>query len=241
MRPLILALALLWASLLQAATYVVSVGIARYADPRFTPLSNTETDAKAMAEFYKKGTPNVITLTGRHASKSQILSSLKSQFARAREGDKIVFFFSGHGYSGGFCPFDMTGLGSGLSYSEVIEVMNSSKASEKIIFADACHSGGLRQGDTVKNPDAGNILFFLSSRGTESSIESPLAANGFFTKNLLRGLRGAADNNEDRQITARELFQYVSAKTGEDTGGRQHPVMWGSFPDDMVIVKYKKK
>lgn len=92
-----------------------------------------------------------------------------------------------------------------------------------------------------KGSEVGNIMFFLSSRGKESSIESPFASNGFFTKNLLRGLKGSADYNQDREITARELFNFVSTITKEDTRDRQHPVMWGNFPDDMVIVRYKKK
>ena len=222
-------------------TFVVCVGIGNYADWRVQDLTKPETDAKSMAEFYKQGTDNVIIITGKYATKSKILASLKSQFKRAKKGDKIIFYFSGHGYPGGFCPYDMCSLETGLTYSEVVKIMASSKASQKIIFADACNSGLLRVDDLNRMPEMGDIMFFLSSRGNESSIESLFAANGFFTKNLLRGLKGGADYNQDREITARELFNFVSTKTKEDTRDRQHPVMWGSFPDDMVIVKYKKK
>ena len=222
-------------------TYVVCVGIGNYADSRVQDLTKTETDAKSMAEFYKKGTENVIIITGKYATKSKILASLKSQFKRAKKGDKIIFYFSGHGYPGGFCPYDMHSLETGLTYSEVVKIMDSSKASQKMIFADACNSGSIRADESNKVPEVGNILFFLSSRGKESSIESPFASNVFFTKNLLRGLKGGADYCQDREITARELFNFVSTKTKEDTGDRQHPVMWCNFPDDMIIVKYKKK
>lgn len=222
-------------------TYVVCVGIGNYADSKMKNLTKTETDAKAMAEFYKKATDNVILITGKYATKAKILESLKSQFKRAKKGDKIIFYYSGHGYPGGFCPYDMHSLETGLTYAEVVNIMKASKASQKLIFADACNSGGIREAKTNKTPEVGNVMFFLSSRGNESSIESPYAANGFFTKNLLRALKGAADTNQDRQITAKELFTYVSAKTKEDTDDRQHPVMWGNFPDNLVIVKYKKK
>ena len=224
-----------------AETYVVCVGIGNYADPETPNLSKTETDAKTMTAFYQKGTKHVITITGKYATKNQILKSLKSQFSRAKKGDKIVFFFSGHGYEGGFCPYDMYDLSGGLTYKEIIDIMKDSKATDKFIFADACHSGAMRRNKKASQPEPGSVLLFLSSRDSETSLESAYAANGFFTKYLIRGLGGAADANSDRAITATELFRYVSEGVKSETEDKQHPVMWGNFPDDLVIVKYSKK
>lgn len=224
-----------------AETYVVCVGISNYADKKVQNLTKPDKDAKAMAEFFKRGTKNVVTITGKYATKSQILKSLKSQFSKAKKGDKIVFYFSGHGYPGGFCPHDIRKLEDGLTYAEVLKIMKSSKASDKFIFADACNSGAIRQNGGNSSPDAGNIVFFLSSRGNESSIESPFLANGHFTKYLLRGLGGAADSNKDKSITAKELFRYVSDGVQSQSKGKQHPVMWGKFPDNLVVVSYGKK
>ncbi|MDE6408838.1 MAG: caspase family protein [Muribaculaceae bacterium] len=226
---------------LHAETYVVCVGIGNYTDPKVPNLEKTEKDAISVAEFYKKGTPNVITITRRYATKAQILNSLRSQFGRAMKDDKIVFYFSGHGYPGGFCPYDMHSVKDGLAYSEVIEVMAKSKAKDKMIFADACNSGAIRQSKSSPNPDPGNILLFLSSRGNESSIESSLISNGFFTHYLLNGLGGKADANADRSITAKELYEYVSQGVIQLSKNAQHPVIWGKFPDNLVIVKYRKR
>lgn len=71
--------------------------------------------------------------------------------------------------------------------------------------------------------------------------ESQLSANGFFTKHLLRGLMGAADVNRDMKITVQEIFSYVSTNVKEQFGDRQHPVMWGNFPNDLTVVRYSKK
>lgn len=240
-RALSLLFGCIFALALHAETYVVCVGIGNYADTQVQNLSKTEADAKAMAEFYKKGTKNVITITGKYATKAQILRSLRSQFAHAKADDKIVFYFSGHGYPGGFCPYDMTKIEEGLRYSEVINIMQQSKANNKFIFADACHSGAIRQNGTDSDPKAGNVLLFLSSRGNEYSVESPFLANGYFTKNLLRGLGGGADVNKDKRITAKELFNYVSDGVKSQTNNRQHPVMWGKFDDNLTIVEYRKK
>lgn len=226
---------------LHAETYVVCVGIGNYADPKIPNLEKTEKDAISVTKFYKKGTPNVITITGRYATKAQILNSLRSQFGRAKADDKIVFYFSGHGYPGGFCPYDMHSLKEGLAYSEIIKVMGQSKAKDKMIFADACNSGAIRQDKPSQKPNPGNILMFLSSRGNENSIESSLLSNGFFTHYLLNGLGGRADANGDLSITAKELYEYVSQGVVKLSNNTQHPVMWGKFSDNMVIVKYWKR
>ena len=241
MRVIILLIWLCVSVVSKADTYVVCVGIGTYADTKVKNLTKTERDAKAIAEFYKKGTDNVITITGRYATKAQILKSLRNQFNRAKEGDKIVFYFSGHGYPGGFCPYEMSKPEDGLSYAEVIKIMSQSKANDKMIFADACNSGAIRQSKDTAKPDTGNVMMFLSSRGNEYSIESPLLSNGYFTNYLLHGLGGKADANRNRTITAKELYDYVSSGVTQLSNGKQHPVMWGSFPDDMVIVKYGKK
>lgn len=223
-----------------AETYVLSVGISNYADSKVHNLAKPEKDAKAMAEFYRLGGADVVTITGKYASKTQIIKSLRSRVAKAQPGDKIVFYFSGHGYPGGFCPYDMRKIEDGLTYGEVLGILNASKAKDKFIFADACNSGAIRQNGSTPS-EAGSVLFFLSSRGNESSMESPFLANGYFTKSLLRGLRGAADVNKDRSVTASELFQYVSGDVQQQTRGTQHPVMWGKFPHDLVVVSYGKK
>lgn len=240
MKSLLTLLILMLASaLMKAETYVVCVGIGNYAHPKIKDLNKTENDAKAIAEFFKKGTRNVITITGRYATKSQILKVLKSQFSQASANDRIIFYFSGHGYPGGFAPYDMVPRQDGLTYQEIVEIMNESEAREKLVFADACNSGALRR-HNFSSPGNVNLLFFLGSRGNENSIESIYLINGIFTRYLLRGLGGGADKDGDRKITASELFQYVNSIVRNHTHGEQHPVMWGKFDNDMVIVEYKK-
>ena len=79
-------------------------------------------------------------------------------------------------------------------------------------------------------------MLFLSCRSNEKSIETPKMTNGFFTYALQHGLRGGADKNKDRIITAKELFDYVSVK--KESGNRQHPVMWGKFSNNMPVMKW---
>ena len=229
----------LWAS--RGIFYVVVVGVSDYQS--IPSLLLPERDAQMIAALYKRQTTNVILLTGKYATKKRILQSLKLQFSRAQKEDMVVLAFSGHGYPGGFCPYDMTqNIGSGISYEEIQAILKQSKAKKKMVWADACFSGGLRiKGSSTRFPDENvDIVFFLSSRTNETSIENPFMTNGLFTTYLVRGLRGGADVNQDKKITAKELFEFVHKRVLNKSGGKQHPVIWGNFADDYVVMDWNR-
>lgn len=215
--------------------YAVVVGIPNYKNINDLVLPGK--DAKAVADFYKTKTTNVITLTGKYATKYAIKKSLTDQFSRAGENDAAIFFFSGHGYEGGLCPYDVSedDINSGLSYSEIQTIFRNCKAKRKIVFADACFAGGLVGKFATYQRNGLEILLFLASRDNETSSELPFMANGVFTTYLLRGLRGNADENKDCKVTAKELFTYVSKGVIYKTNQKQHPVMWGKFDDNMIL------
>lgn len=224
---------------MRAETYVVSVGISNYA--YINSLNLPEKDATAIADLYRHRSSHVLLITGKNATKASILRALRSQFSQATSSDEIIFAYSGHGYSGGLCPYEMKKEADGLTYQEIWNELRNSAAGRKIIFADACKSGGFRVTKRQANETASKnipVLTFLSSRTNELSQERMLMANGIFTTYLLRGLRGKADKNRDRKITARELFDYVSQGVKEKTNDCQHPVMWGKFGDDMVVIEW---
>lgn len=227
----------------KAETFVVCVGISDY--KYINDLKLPEADAKTIAEIYRTHTNCVTLLLGRQATKNAILDAVRSQFMKARKGDTILFSFSGHGDTGSLCPFDVTRAGQNLiSFEEIQNIMKSSNASHKIIFADACHSGGLRASASPQQSShqtSNEVILFLSSRSGEYSMEFPKWENGCFTAYLSKGLRGSADINRDRMITAKELFDYVNGNVVKATRGKQHPVMWGHFDDDYVILNWIKR
>ena len=219
-----------------AKTYLVAVGVSDYPGTD-KDLRLPANDAATVQYIYSKNSnAESVLLTNSNATKSAILSKLRSTFAKASENDIIVFFFSGHGSKGAFCAYDAQ-----IPYSEIRQAMASSKAKNKMIFADACFSGKMRQGrkNTAEQSfNNYNIMLFLSSRGNETSIERRDMKNGFFTSCLQKGLRGGADANKNRTITARELFNYVSTNVKTLSSDKQHPVMWGKFSDNMTVMKW---
>lgn len=214
--------------------YLVAVGVSDYPG-MINDLNLPADDARSICRLYKTNSrAEVVLLTDRRATHTEVLAKSRNLFGKAKQEDIVVFFFSGHGMPGGFCAYDGT-----LTYQEIRRLFSSCKANSKMIFADACFAGGLRDNNKSAdtNPDPGsNVMLFLSSRGNETSIESPSMRNGFFTAALVGGLKGGADTNRDRIITARELFVAASQKVKDLSKDRQHPVMWGSFDDNMPVM-----
>lgn len=219
-----------------AKTYLVAVGVSDYPGT-VNDLRLPANDAMAVQYIYSQNSKaETVLLTNSNATKSTILSKLRSTFAKASENDIVVFFFSGHGSKGAFCAYDAQ-----IPYSEIRQAMASSNARNKMIFADACFSGEMGQGRSStadQSFNKYNVMLFLSSRGSETSIERPDMKNGFFTSCLQKGLRGGADANKDRTITAKELFNYVSTNVKKLSKDKQHPVMWGKFSDNMAVMKW---
>lgn len=212
--------------------YVVSAGVADYPG-KVNDLTLCASDAKAIARLYRKNAKaEVVLLTNSNATKKRIQAAARTLFQKAKPEDIVVFFFSGHGFPGGFVAHD-----DKLSYEEIRAMFASCKAKNKMVFADACFSGDIRDGKrTGHNDPKSNIMLFLSSRSNEYSIEVPSMRNALFASCLIRSLKGGADVNGDRIITAKELFDSVSTGVAQLSRNRQHPVMWGNFPDTMPVM-----
>ncbi len=221
-----------------AKVYLVSAGISDYPGTA-NDLTLPANDAKTVSWLYRKnGEVEYKQLLDSEATVVHLLSAMRSVFAKAGTDDIVVFFFSGHGYPGGFAAYD-----GRLSYGKIRKAMACSRSKSKMIFADACFSGKFRTSgreshSAVAGAKKANVMLFLSSRSNETSIERKDMKNGFFTAYLQKGLRGGADANRDRVITARELFDYVHRGVVKLSRDKQHPVMWGKFPDSMPVMSW---
>lgn len=221
----------------QAKIYLLSVGISDYPGKQ-NDLRLPHNDAATMQWLYKQNSQaKVCLLMNDKAKVATVKKALQKMVALATEDDIVVMFFSGHGVKGGFVCYD-----GFLYYNDIYSAMGACKSRNKMIFADACFSGAMRQENSSSpngsNHKDSNVMLFLSCRSNEKSIETPKMTNGFFTYALQHGLRGGADTNKDRIITAKELFDYVSAKVKKESNNRQHPVMWGKFSNNMPVMKW---
>ena len=235
MKRLLLGICMLLGVMLHAnaKVYLVSVGIADYPGVK-NDLRISDNDAKAIAKVFmatKDASVNVIT--NEDATQSALLSTMHTVFADAESDDAVILYFSGHGTPGALVCHD--GL---LTYQNIFMMLKGCKATRKIIIADACYAGKMRITQQQTNSyNSQNVMLFLYSRTNETSMETKFQ-NSMFTIFLERGLRGGADINKDRHITARELYDFVHKGVIEASGNKQHPVMWGKFDNDMTVIKW---
>jgi|GEM_PF-1489422 len=142
----------------------------------------------------------------------------------------------------------------GFPLSLLYENLNKLPAKSIITVLDACFSGGYDKGMIVKSASPmilgtidekiklnDNITVITSSKGDEVSSWYPDMKHGLFTYYFLKGIKGDADKNGNREITLKELKDYVveevSYRAMRLHNRIQTPVFKGD--DNKVIVKVK--
>lgn len=224
------------------------VGVANY--QHMPSLRFTDDDAYQFYAFLKSpeggALPDdqVTVLIDESATRARILSEMKKLFSQASKEDVVLLYFSGHGLQGAFVPSDYDGRDNVLEHHEVMSVLESSPAKHKVCIADACHSGSLM---ASKGSEAyaeyygrfdklrGGTALLLSSKSEEKSLEHSGFRQGIFSHFLIAGLKGAANENDDRIVTITELYNYVSREVTQYTADGQNPMLSGDFDPRMPV------
>jgi uncharacterized caspase-like protein len=123
-------------------------------------------------------------------------------------------------------------------------------AERVIVIADACHSAGTTDGETVgsaqQNAIAGGFaelftpsrrLMMTAADTNEFSLEDARwEGHGVFTHFLLEALQGKGDSNGDGIITFTEAYEHVSRSVIGATQGRQNPQRAGFGDIPLAVV-----
>ena len=231
-------------------TYAVVVGISDYQalTYRTGDLRFSDRDSRQVAAFLRSksggGVPesHIRLLTNKQATLTAIIQAL-TLFRRAGTNDRVILYFSGHGLPNGFVPYDAKPgqLTRILTYTLIKAGFHTASARTKLCIADACLSGGLTRQKTVPaamkhQAKDTNVAMILASRSTQFAVEDGRLAGGAFTYYLLSGLGGQGDLNGDGIVTIKELHQYVSPRVKKRTQGRQTPIFYGRFPDNLPLA-----
>lgn len=221
-----------------ARTFVLATGVSNYGNDDVN-LSQTTKDAKRFKEVMSTQTKDITLLTSKNVTKANVLEKLRALCNRAQKGDQIVFFYSGHGMPGAICGYDQP-----ILYDDIVNVLSSSSASQKICYIDACHAGSMAKAtdtDWTKNvKELKDQIFFVSCRADEYSSESPFLGAGYFTQALLKGLRGKSDSDNNKEITVLELFKYIYGDVLKRSKEKQHPQLIAPKSlYDVVVAKWQ--
>ena len=153
---IIFALYLACASKAYAKNYVVCVGISDY--PGYmNDLTVSHRDASYIANVFRRnGNAEVHCLLNKNATVSNVVNTMRSVYQKAGADDAVILFFSGHGDKGAFRCYNAP-----MSYSAITQSMKLSHSRKRIVFADACMSGSMRNNNRKGGDESIDIMFFL--------------------------------------------------------------------------------
>ena len=233
-------------------SYAVIIGINEYTKSK--TLKYAVNDAKAIKELLvdKFGfkNKNVKLLLDSEATYNSIRIALSNISRQAKENDRVLIYFSGHGQTvtaiesgmliGYLIPVDgdiKEPTLTGIPMDDIFRICQS-KSKHMLFLMDACYSGlmadnskgvnNLEENDDEYIPFVANLSArqIITAGSAEQEVwESDELQHGVFTLNILNALNNwEADNYyEDGYITATELGEYLKIAVFNESGGRQTP------------------
>lgn len=188
-----------------------------------TPLNGCVNDANAIGtilESHGDGFPNfgvkMMTSPSSNITRSALREAIEQLFTG--DSDMALLYFSGHGYiksTGGYLvTTDAKKYDEGVSMDEVLTLANQSKAKNKVIILDCCHSGALGSPSITANNIAQlseGLSVLTASRDSEYAIE--VNGSGVFTSLVVDALKGGAADLRGN-ITPGSLYAYVDEALG---------------------------
>lgn len=214
---------------------------------------------------------DIVYLEDESATVEAVRAALKLFLPKATADDLIFIYIAGHGNADPNARQNLYFLlhdtklsdmpSTALPMTEVQDVLDQQvRARRVIVFVDTCHSAGLGGGrpSGTRGLENNIINLYASKLFTETGRAVITASDvnevsnedarwggghGVFTWVLLEGLRGAADTDADRLVTAGELFDYVSGRVRQQTGLSQNPRALPGLNADLALsfVTYQRR
>jgi uncharacterized caspase-like protein len=193
------------------------VGIDQY--EHHAPLCGCVNDAKSLANVLRRNGDGAVNFDVRLLVDAVCRSDLRAAIEDLFEGDSEValLYFAGHGHveaTGGYLiASDVVRGSDGIPLSDVMTYANSSRAKNRVIILDSCHSG------VVGNLDAGGNLAQLAEGVTiltasaKDQYANEESGSGVFTRLLVDALGGAAANLAGK-ITPGSVYAHVDQALG---------------------------
>ena len=229
-------------------TWVFVVGTLRFkhADIFDSFPQEHRRDAELVSFFRQQGVPSeqIVYLRDREATAKRIQSSLAAQLARAKKGDWLFLYYTGHGYKDdeGETYLASYDAGDENVFGWPVDSIPATierffKGSRAFIALDNCYSGALVEAVT-KRTNRVSYAALTSSTANQSST-----GEWTFTEGLLAALRGRAseDTNSDGEITLEELAGQVKEDMSFAENQRAVFTVTGDFSAQTVLSEAELK
>jgi tetratricopeptide (TPR) repeat protein len=246
-------------------TYALIVGVSNY--KQVPSLHFADRDAKAFEQFLlsdaggKIPTTNIETFLNERATRNNVGDAMSVIVRKAKPGDRVYFYFAGHGDME-----DLTQTDNGLlllynspngNYfgmtDDVVQILNlklylsplAEKGVDMIFVIDACHAGNLAGGVKGTSLTAtalaaawGKEFKILACQPDQLSEENKNwgGGRGLFSWWFEQGAKGLADKNNDGYITLFELQKFLQDSVTQVSEQRQIPVLTGNLARKLFKV-----
>jgi hypothetical protein len=243
--------------------WALLVGVNRYVDSGFAPLSFCVNDVLTLEETLKASGYTVVALhdeavEGRLQPDNE---NIEAELARlcqvAQPEDLLWVHFACHGQVHQGEPMLITRrtrrttvAKSGLPLREVERRMRESAVRRLILTLDACHVG-VDIGRSGSDPEfirhahelAEGFAMIAASTAQQKAQEWQEKQHGVFTYYLLNGITGQAARNDNQFVTVDDLKTYVLDNlrrwSVENDGLIQEPSARTEGLGDMILVDYR--
>lgn len=175
------------------------VGINDYPKCPLVGCVNDAIEMQAILERHSDGSPNFSVKQTLSTTETITRSSLRGDIADLFSGDPDValFFFAGHGFLNSFGGHivtpDFKTYDEGVSMDDILGAANRSRARNRIIILDCCHSGNMGSPNITEgklSELADGVTVLTACRSAEFASEEK--GRGVFTSLLVDALQGGS-------------------------------------------------
>jgi hypothetical protein len=146
--------------------------------------------------------------------RKELRDSIRSLFDS--DFEVALLYFAGHGHieeTGGYIlSSDSAGGEEGIPLNEVLTFANRSRADNRIIILDSCHSGIAGASADTNRAELSEGITILTASGVDQYATEHNGA-GLFTTLLVDALRGAASNLVG-QVTPGAVYAHIDQSLG---------------------------
>jgi hypothetical protein len=243
--------------------WAVLVGINHYVGSIYPPLHVCVKDVEAIHTQLVTGgfDPARIHLltdnTDPLPTRAEIFSSLEQAAKAAQRDDLVLFYYSGHGDVSKDISYLVSRDGrrhalkhTAVALSDVMDILQTSKARAKVVILDACHSGANFEGkgpkgmppgfvERVFNQAKGQVVLASCEQG-QLSYEWRAQERSVFTHFMLEALQGHADRDDKGFVTVQDVNRHVIdgvTKWAFCNKHAQTPTLEGKMAGDIILVR----
>ena len=249
--------------------FAICVGINDYWDEKITDLKKARNDAIVLGETLKEqGQFNKVFVMSddlspkdkNYPSKFNVEANVDYIAKMAEKDALVIFHFSGHGISNEkkesyLVPADVRlsdSFGTSIKLDDIVSKLTNAGIKKVLFMIDACReevsqskslaSRGFNEKIYLESEVA--AIFYATKQGW-FSYEDPKSDYGIFTKFVVDGLKGNADENSDGIVSFSELEKFVTTQIYDyaveiDLQQKPYTKIYGEKYGDLALSMSKK-